>query len=233
MGRQFSERGLPAIPRGLDREMTFYLQSLHNVIVSISGLSTKSDVSRAVRISESGRLGGVQLTPGVISSSMLADGAVTEIKLAGDSVTAEKIRDEAVTAEKLASEAVTVEKLASGAVASGKLANGSVTTEKVADKAISLAKLADGILDMQTVNGEANDGETVSLGNWASAPMVFVTGFSLPSAIPNGEVEVKLDGPWRVGTSSEYRFVATCRMDDVATGAGATGTVRWQAAGRR
>lgn len=45
-----NERGLPSIPRGLGRELTTYLQALHGILLSLSGLSRGSD--RALRVSD-------------------------------------------------------------------------------------------------------------------------------------------------------------------------------------
>lgn len=47
-----SNRGLPAVPRGLSREMTVYLQALHNVILNMSGLGRGTNGTRSVSTSE-------------------------------------------------------------------------------------------------------------------------------------------------------------------------------------
>ena len=47
-----SDRGLQSVPRGLDRNLTTYLQAIRTELLRLSGLVRGSDQSRAVRASE-------------------------------------------------------------------------------------------------------------------------------------------------------------------------------------
>lgn len=47
-----TDRGIPAVPRGLDRTLTNYLQSLQSIVLRLSGMVRGSDESRAVRVSD-------------------------------------------------------------------------------------------------------------------------------------------------------------------------------------
>lgn len=100
-----NERGLPSIPRGLGRELTTYLQALHGILLSLSGLSRGSD--RALRVSD------VSVRTGTATAS-IGQAAVLNRHLAPSSVTDKAIQAGAVTDAALAAGAVTVSKLGAG-----------------------------------------------------------------------------------------------------------------------
>lgn len=173
------DRGLPAVPRGLNREMTAYLQSLHNVVLSMTGLGRGTTDTRAVRVTErvAANAGGASLSVkdfldvgsilethianGAITEAKIADGAVTHSKLGPSSVEGINIKPEAVDAatikamavitEKLADGAVTTDKLADEAVTTGKIADGAVVTDKLEDEAVATQKLADGAVTAEKI----------------------------------------------------------------------------------
>ena len=60
-----SDRGLQSVPRGLDRNLTTYLQAIRTELLRLSGLVRGSDQSRAVRASEASAAfgGGSVSTP--------------------------------------------------------------------------------------------------------------------------------------------------------------------------
>ena len=156
------DRGLQSVPRGLDRNLTTYLQAIRTELLRLSGLVRGSDQSRAVRASEASAAfgGGSVSTPSksvdvaAIASQIFRDGSVTERKLAERAVTGGKVADNAVTARTiapgevdnnaLAEQAVTAGKLAGGAVTAGALANGCVTRGKLAEDAVDTRNLMDG-----------------------------------------------------------------------------------------
>lgn len=178
-----NERGLPSIPRGLGRELTTYLQSLHGILLGLSGLSRGSD--RALRVSD----GSVRT--GTVTAS-IGQAAVLNRHLADKAVTSSKLADGCVTAGKLAPSAVTDKSIQAGAVTEAALATGAVT----------VTKLAAGVLPV-LVSGTARDGETVSLpGVWAAAPFVAMTAF-----LPPIQEEEQAESPARVGVA-DLREVA-------------------------
>lgn len=173
-----NERGLPSIPRGLGRDLTTYLQSMHGILLGLSGLSRGSD--RALRVSD----GSVRT--GTVTAS-IGQAAVLNRHLADKAVTSSKLADGCVTAGKLAPSAVTDKAIQAGAVTEAALAAGAVT----------VSKLAGGVLPIW-VAGTAMNGETISLpGVWAAAPLVAVTALSLPQ-IQAGE---QAESPARVGVA--------------------------------
>lgn len=201
------DRGLPSVPRGLNREMTAYLQSMHNVVLGMSGLGRGTTDTRAVRVNE-GRYGSVSnaaasgkdfLDIGSIMTAHLANEAVTEPKIADGAVTHAKlgisavesnnikpgavdsatIKKGAVSTDKLADRAVTTEKLADRSVVADKLADRAVTNQKIADNSITIEKLAPELLPV-FVSGVSAHGTTVNLGKWLERPVVVMTGQRIP-----------------------------------------------------
>lgn len=142
-----TDRGLPAVPRGLDRALTNYLQAEQNLLLRIAGLVRGSDGARAVRVSDgsisTGSSSVTAIQQASVLSQHLADYAVTTSKLSTEAVTPEKIAASAVTTAKIADYAVTAEKLADLAVSTGKVADGAINNEKLADLSVSERKLAD------------------------------------------------------------------------------------------
>lgn len=200
------DRGLPSVPRGLNREMTAYLQSMHNVVLSMTGLGRGTTDTRAVRVNEgrygaggSGASGKDFLGAGSVLTAHLANGAVTEEKIADKAVTHAKlgisavesnnikpeavdnatIKKGAVSTDKLADRAVTTEKLGDKTVTTGKLADGAVTNRKIADNSITIEKLAPELLPV-FVSGVSANGTTVNLGKWLERPVVVMTGQRIP-----------------------------------------------------
>ena len=96
-----SDRGLQSVPRGLDRNLTTYLQAIRTELLRLSGLVRGSAQSRAVRASEASAAfgGGSVSTPSgsvdvaAIASQIFRDGSVTERKLADRAVTGGKLAD--------------------------------------------------------------------------------------------------------------------------------------------
>lgn len=191
-----TDRGLASVPRGLDRGLTTYLQSIDTTLRRLTGLVRGSGESRAVRASEAhtafGGTGGgsSSVDIGAIASQVLRDGSVTERKIADGSVTADKIRENAVTAKAIAPGEVIENALREGCVSTGKVADKAVTTSKLADKAVTTDKLAlgavteaviaEGVLPPRYafVFGEAKDGDTVPIpGVWERRPSVMLTSF--------------------------------------------------------
>lgn len=200
-----SDRGLPAIPRGLGRELTIYLQGIHGVLARLSGLARNSQDIRAVRVSED-RGGGSGAVAAVI-----ATGSILTRHLGKGVVTSEKLADGSVTEKKLGQSAVTEKALKAGSVTTDILASGAVHTDKLADKSVSVEKLADGLLPT-TTRGEAADGETVTLaGVWAEKPAVWVSGFFLPTLPAGAGVRVDV-ADLRRGEGGVWIFDAVARF---------------------
>lgn len=209
------ERGLPAVPRGLSREMTTYLQSLHNVILSMSGLGRGTNQTRSVRASEVkgivAEYGNSILKKGSIDEDKIADGAVTENKLANGSV----------TAKKLAPSSVDARALADGAVGSNELAAHAVTLDKIAPELLP-----------EISNGIADHGSVVNLGIYIERPIVTICGLEIPvgdcgeirSAIENIRME---NGEWL------FDAVAVCEFGEEDGMACYPGKLHWLAIGRR
>lgn len=203
-----NERGLPAIPRGLGRELTTYLQALHGILLGLSGLSRGAD--RALRVSDgSVRTGTVM--------AAIGQAAVLNRHLADKAVTSSKLADGCVTAGKLAPSAVTDKAIQAGAV----------TEEALAAGAVTVSKLASGVLPVW-VAGTAAHGETVSLpGVWIAAPLVALTAVTLPGS----QTETEADALSAVGVSGLREVV-----DENGQGTGqwefdAAGNFAWAAIG--
>ena len=142
-----TDRGLPAVPRGLDRSLTTHLQAMQNLLLRIAGLVRGSDGARAVRVSDGSISTGASSVTAIQQASVLsqhlADYAVTTSKISTEAVTQEKIAASAVSTAKMVDYAVTTEKLADLAVSTGKVADGAINNEKLADFSVSERKLAD------------------------------------------------------------------------------------------
>lgn len=193
-----TDRGLASVPRGLDRGLTTYLQSLDAMVRRLAGVVRGSGDSRAVRASETPAFGGggggsSGVDIGAIASQVLRDGSVTERKIADNAVTGRKLASNAVTADKLGENAITARAiapgevitnaLAEGAVTTGKLAAGAVKGNTIAEGAVTSSKLAAGVIPEIPVlpvfvTGSAEDGDTVTIpGTWTVAPLVLLTWF--------------------------------------------------------
>ena len=87
-------------------------------------------------------LGGA-ITPGTITTEMLADRAVTGDKIGFGTILTDNLRDESVTGGKIAARSIQGSKIASGTIQAQNLADSAVTSEKLADSAVTSEKLAD------------------------------------------------------------------------------------------
>lgn len=156
-----TDRGLPAVPRGLDRALTSYLQSMQNIILRLSGMVRGSDEARAVRVSDG------SATTGTTAAS-IGQGSVLTQHIANNAITSAKITDGAITDAKLAASSVTNRSIAAGAVGTMSLAGACVTAEKIAE----------GVLPTMAT-GTAVDGEEVLIpGKWLSKPGVMLSSVS-------------------------------------------------------
>lgn len=170
------DRGLPAVPRGLNREMTAYLQSLHNVVLSMTGLGRGTGDTRAVRVSERLASGGAANMRG---KEFLDAGSVLEAHIANGAVTEAKIADRAVSHAKLGLSAVESGNIKPEAVDSAAIRKGAVIGEKLADGSVSLEKLAPELLPV-VLAGSAKHGETVTLGKFTQTPFLAMTRQKVP-----------------------------------------------------
>lgn len=225
-----SDRGLQSVPRGLDRNLTTYLQAIRTELLRLSGLVRGSDQSRAVRASEASAAfgGGSVSTPSgsvdvaAIASQIFRDGSVTERKLADRAVTGGKVADNAVTARTiapgevdnnaLAEQAVTAGKLADGAVTAGALANGCVTRGKLAEDAVDTRNLMDGAVASDKI--EEGAVTTERLGDWAVTFYKISPGAVGTESIRDGSVTAKklakgaLPPAWASGDAKDGETVA-------------------------
>ncbi len=183
-----TDRGLPAVPRGLDRSLTTHLQAMQNLLLRIAGLVRGSDGARAVRVSDGSISTGASSVTAIQQASVLsqhlADYAVTTSKISTEAVTQEKIAASAVSTAKMVDYAVTTEKLADLAVSTGKVADGAINNEKLADLAVSESKLvdyavtADKLADLAVSESKIADGavSTEKLAKDAVAEANLVSG---------------------------------------------------------
>lgn len=161
-----TDRGLPAVPRGIDRALTNYLQALQTVVLRLSGMVRGSDESRAVRVSDG------SVSTGTATAS-IGQGSVLTTHIADNAITSSKITDGAVTDTKIAPSAVTSRAIASGAVG----------TDSMAGKCVTADKFADGVLPTM-ITGTAVDGEDVLIpGKWLSKPGVMLSSVSSAQAL--------------------------------------------------
>ena len=183
-----TDRGLPAVPRGLDRSLTTHLQAMQNLLLRIAGMVRGSEDSRAVRVSDGSISTGATTVTSIQQASVLsqhlADYAVTTSKISTEAVTQEKIAASAVSTAKMVDYAVTTEKLADLAVSTGKVADGAINNEKLADLAVSESKLvdyavtADKLADLAVSESKIADGavSTEKLAKDAVAEANLVSG---------------------------------------------------------
>ena len=241
------DRGLPAVPQGLPRGLTVYLQSLHAYLLRLAGNIRGASDTQAVRRSD---LAGYSRNPAPavdsVTAAMLKDGSVTEKKLADGAVSAGKIADGVIEGKKLVQGAVGSRELAGGAVdadavqkaavTTEKLADGAVSEDKIADKAVSAGKLADGIMTF-VVSGQAEDGDVVELpGEWSGSPLVSVSGFSFSSLPAGAEMTVKADGLRKSGDCWLFDVVARAVVPAQPEGQVSLtvhGKLVWMAVGRQ
>lgn len=174
------DRGLQAVPRGLDRDLTTCLQALRTEILRLSGMVRGSENSRAVRASEAVpfRVGAGSSSSGVdvgaIASQILRDGAVTERKLADRAVSNRKLANNAVDVRviapgaventALAEHCVSTGKIQDGAVSGSKLATGAVTEGKIAPGAVSASRLARGAVGTDTLQAGCITADKIAQG---------------------------------------------------------------------
>lgn len=187
------DRGLPPIPRGLDRGLSIYLQSLNSLILRLSGLARGSEQARALRVADKATGAASAIADAAVTTAKLANAAVTEEKIAAGAVTEKKLGKGAVTKDaiadgavvaaladkslpgaKLTDDSVTAEKLAPGAVTTSALAVGAVGDEALNDGAVGTAHLQDGAVTIRKMAADARtsvvlgdkpttDGETVGI----------------------------------------------------------------------
>ena len=238
-----ADRGLPAVPRGLDRSLTTHLQAMQNLLLRIAGLVRGSDDARAVRVSDGSISTGATTVTSIQQASVLsqhlADYAVTTSKISTEAVTQEKIAASAVSTAKMVDYAVTAEKLADLAVSTGKVADGAINNEKLADLAVSESKIADGAVSTEKLAkdavAEANLASgsvtsrviaakaigTVAINDNAVTKEKIATGvlptFSTGSAVDGDEVQ--LPGKWLSKPNVMLSFVNAVQTDTVAFGA--------------
>lgn len=229
------ERGMPAVPRGLSRELTFYLQSMQELVAAMAGLGRGTANKRAIRVGEASRYTSeriVEERPGreSITADMLATGVVTERSLANGSVTGAKLAPSAVGSPALAPDAVDSASIKDSAITEEKLSAGCVSREKLADGAVGRSKL-DPALFPVFETGEAGHEETVPLGAWAERPLVTITGADVPVG-SCGELCLGLDNLRE--ENGEWLFEARAVFvmgDEVETRY--PGKLHWLAMGRR
>lgn len=246
------ERGLQSVPRGLQSNLTVYLQSLDAVVRRLAGLSRGSEKSRAVRQGDSGITTGSGNVQATITTTRLVDGAVTTPKLASGAVTADKLADSSITGKKmapgsidsreLAPESVGEKALQAGAVTTSRLADAAVTADKLADASVTSAKLAPGLL-FRTVqeSGTAADGELIHLqGSFTTMPLLAISGISLPfpadmTRLAEGKLQAALEPVGRDSETGLWSFSVRCRLEntlpDDTTECLASGTLVWTATG--
>lgn len=176
-----SNVGIPAVPSGLPRGLTIFLQALAENVRILAGSAPGTNTGRAVREYERGSVGTGTVAVG--------HGAIGSEQLQAKTVTAEKLADGAVTANKLAVNAVTERSIKPGAVSADSLALSAVTGDKIALRTITADKLAVGVIpDVPAqpvmVAGQAADGASVLIpGVFATRPSVCVTAiFALAEA---------------------------------------------------
>ena len=201
------DRGLQAVPRGLDRNLTTYLQAIRTELLRLSGLVRGSDQSRAVRASEASvAFGGGSISTasgnvdvGAIASQVLRDGSVTERKLAERAVTGGKLADNSVTSRTIAPGEVGNNALAGGAVTAGKLADGAVTSGALMNRCVTRDKLGDGAVDTRNLMDGAVTSDKIEegavtterIGDWAVTFYKISPGAVGTESIRDGSVTAK------------------------------------------
>lgn len=207
------ERGLPAIPRGLPRELYFYLQSLQAVVTRLGGLGRGTAATRAVRASEA-----AQLQAGKAAKAEPDNGSILAGHIAPCAVTEAALEDACVTAAKIAASAVGGDRLAPEGIDSAALKKCCVTREKLATELVPVF-----------LQGTAEDGETVRLGKWLERPLVCLTGMNVPLGMC-GELAYGIremreeDGEWLFEAEAVFLMDGDRRYP---------GSLEWLAAGWR
>ena len=202
-----TDRGIPAVPRGLDRTLTNYLQSLQSIVLRLSGMVRGSDESRAVRVSDG------SVSTGTATAS-IGQGAILTQHIADNAITSAKITDGAVTDTKLSASSVTGRAIAAGAVGTVHLAGMCVTAEKIAD----------GVLPT-VVDGEAVDGEEVLIpGKWLSKPWVMLSSVSQAQTTTGAfgvtglqeilDVDGNGTGEWKFTAAGNFVWLALGNTND-------------------
>ena len=218
-----TDRGLPAVPRGLDRSLTTHLQAMQNLLLRIAGMVRGSEDSRAVRVSDGSISTGATTVTSIQQASVLsqhlADYAVTTSKLSTEAVTQEKIAASAVSTEKLVDYAVTADKLADLAVSESKIADGAVSTEKLGKDAVAEANLVSGSVTSRVIAAKAIG--TAAINDNAVTKEKIATGvlptFSTGSAVDGDEVQ--LPGKWLSKPNVMLSFVSAVQTDTGEFGA--------------
>ena len=231
------DRGLPAVPQGLPRGLTVYLQALQAYLLRLAGNARGATETQAVRRAElSGYARVAAPAENSLTSAMLRDGAISTSKLADGAVTAEKIAAGVIDGSRLKQGTVTARELGAASVGEDALCSNAVITAKLADGAVTAEKLADGVL-RDVATGQAMDGETVDLGDvWRSLIAVSVTGFQFPD--PAGGALTVTAGNVRQ-ENGKWLFDAVVRSVSPADPAAGTeeqvvrGTLFWCAVGVR
>jgi len=196
-----TDRGLPAIPRGIDRALTNYLQALQTIVLRLSGMVRGSDESRAVRVSDG------SVSTGTATAS-IGQGSVLTSHIADNAITSAKITDGAVTDTKIAISAVTSRAIASGAVG----------TDSMAGRCVTADKIADGVLPTM-ITGTAVDGEEVHIhGQWLSQPGVILSSVSTVQAVTGAFGAIGLQeilaadgtgtGEWKFTAAGNFAWLA-------------------------
>lgn len=206
-----SNVGIPAVPSGLPRDLSMFLQAMAENVRILAGSARGAHTARAVREYERGT-GTASIGHGAIGQEQLQPRAVTTAKLA----------DGAVTADKLAVNAVTERSIKPGAVSADSLALDAVTGDKIAFRTISADKMAVGVIpDVPAlpvvVAGQAVAGEIVLIpGVFTDAPVVCVTAIHALEASSDAAVLV---GPLELAEVIEDEGQRTGKWQFTAAGA--------------
>lgn len=210
MATERPDRGMQSVPRGLPSDLTVYLQSLDAVVRRLAGLARGSEKSQAVRRGDTGiALGGSAQT--AVTSARLADGAVITSKLANGAVTGAKLADGSITGSKLELGSIGSRELGAGCVGEEELQAGAVTVSRLAEGAVTLEKMAPEAMPVM-VHGRAVHGEMVNTGVWHTAPVVWVTGFSVPSGA-TGELHINVENMRMEAGSWLFDAIACVQVD--------------------
>lgn len=200
-----TDRGLPSVPRGLERGLTQYLQSLDAVVRRLAGTVRGSGESRAVRASEAhsafgGSGGGGSVSSvdiGAIASQVLRDGSVTERKLADNAVTGRKLGENSVTSKAIAPGEVISNALAEGAVTASKLATGAVTARVIAQGAVTASAIDKGAVTASAIDKGAVTSDKIAPGVIPVIPEIPILPVFVSGEAKDGDT-VTIPGTWTV-----------------------------------
>lgn len=194
--------GLPAVPSGLPRDLSIFLQALAENVRILAGSARGASGARAVRASEANTLG--------TGTSVVGQNAIGTANLKAKSITSDKLADNSVTEAKLMMSSVSGRALQAGAV----------TEDKIALASVSASKIADGVLPV-CIEGRARDGETVVIPVvFAERPTVCLTSIHALSSDPSilaGYAELFEPPTGEAGTGT-WAFVASGSFSWVAIG---------------